>query len=42
LLEAPEPESAVVFENLADGVIGEDELAIWFRDHSSIDRTSGS
>lgn len=34
LLEAPEPESALVFENLADGAMGENDLASWFKDHS--------
>lgn len=34
LLEAPEPESALVFENLADGAMGENDLTGWFKDHS--------
>ena len=33
-LNAPEPETVIIFEQLASGDISEDTLSIWFRDNS--------
>lgn len=35
-LNAPEPETVVIYEQLASGNISEDSLSVWFRDCSII------
>lgn len=32
-LNAKEPNATIVFENLASGILNEDQLALWFKEH---------